>query len=47
LLLVQAVDARDFPVVQAALLVASVAFVLMNLVVDLTYSAVDPRVRIR
>jgi len=46
-LTVQAVQARDFPVVQASLFVVSLSFVLVNLAVDLAYSAVDPRVRVR
>jgi peptide/nickel transport system permease protein len=46
-LTVESVNTRDFPVVQASLLVASLAFVLVNIAVDLIYSVVDPRVRIR
>jgi peptide/nickel transport system permease protein len=46
-LTVQSVNARDYPVVQASLLVASLAFVLVNIVVDLLYSVADPRVRLR
>jgi peptide/nickel transport system permease protein len=46
-LTVESVNARDFPVVQASLLVASLAYVLVNIVVDLTYSAADPRARVR
>ena len=39
-----AISERNFPVVQGAVLVAVVLFVLVNLVVDLTYSAIDPRI---
>jgi peptide/nickel transport system permease protein len=44
-LLVQAAAQRDYPVVQGIVLVISVLFVLLNLIVDLAYSVLDPRVR--
>lgn len=44
-LLVDAVNARDYPAVEGVVLVISVLFVLLNLVVDLIYAALDPRVR--
>ncbi|SCC81157.1 ABC transporter permease [Saliniramus fredricksonii] len=44
-LLVQAIMARDFPVVQGALLFLGFAFVLINVLIDLLYAVVDPRVR--
>ncbi|MCW2240520.1 ABC transporter permease [Azospirillum canadense] len=43
-LTVQAIAARDFPVVQAAVLVLAATFVLVNLLTDLVYSILDPRV---
>ncbi len=43
-LLIQSIDARDYPVIQALLLVFSVQFVVINLLVDLLYAAIDPRV---
>ena len=46
-LLIQAVRTRDFPVVQGVTLVFIVAFVVINLLVDLLYAAVDPRVRLQ
>jgi ABC-type dipeptide/oligopeptide/nickel transport system permease component len=46
-LLVQSVVAKDFAVVQAITLVFTAAFVLINLVVDLLYAVVDPRVRLQ
>jgi peptide/nickel transport system permease protein len=46
-LLIYSVRARDYPVVQATLLVVAVAFVTVNIVVDLLYAALDPRVRLR
>jgi peptide/nickel transport system permease protein len=44
-LLVQSVTRRDFPVVQAAVLVIATIEVLVMLVVDILYVYVDPRVR--
>ena len=44
-LLVSAVNARDYPEVQGVVLVISVLFVALNLVVDLLYVILDPRVR--
>ena len=43
--LVRAVEQRDYPEVQGIVLVICVIFVLLNLVVDLLYAALDPRVR--
>ena len=44
-LMVTSVYARDFPVVQAGVFLASVVFVLASLVVDLLYGVIDPRIR--
>ena len=44
-LLVDAVNARDYPEVVGIVLVISVLFVLLNLLVDLLYGVLDPRVR--
>ena len=44
-LIVQAIGQRDFPVVQGAVLVLALLFSLVNVVVDLTYAAIDPRIR--
>jgi len=41
-----AINGRDFPVVQAAVFVVAVSFVLINLIVDLLYTWLDPRVRL-
>lgn len=43
-LLVQSILARDFPVVQAAVLVVAVTFVLVNILTDLLYGLLDPRI---
>jgi len=44
-LTVDAVLARDYPTVQAVILLISVVYILINLVVDLTYTFLDPRIR--
>jgi peptide/nickel transport system permease protein len=44
-LIVTAVEARDFPVVQGVILLLSVTYVLVNLVIDLSYLWFDPRIR--
>lgn len=44
-LIVSAIFARDYPLVQAAVFVVAAMFVLVNLAVDLLYAIVDPRVR--
>lgn len=44
-LLVDAVNARDYPEVEGVVLVISILFVTLNLLVDLLYGLLDPRVR--
>jgi peptide/nickel transport system permease protein len=44
-LTVQAILRRDFLVVQFCVVVFSVAFVLVNFLVDLLYNVLDPRIR--
>ena len=44
-LTVDAVLARDYPTVQAVILVFSMVYVLINLLVDLAYTFLDPRIR--
>jgi peptide/nickel transport system permease protein len=43
--LVRAVELRDYPEVTGIVLTISVLFVLVNLLVDLAYAVLDPRVR--
>ena len=45
-LMVDRILARDYPVVQGAVLVIAAVFVFVNLVVDLTYAWLDPRIRL-
>jgi peptide/nickel transport system permease protein len=47
LLLIQAIQFADVPVIAAYLLVTALLFVSVNLLVDLAYYAVDPRLRVR
>lgn len=46
-LITDAIQNRDYPVVQGTTLVLAVAFVLINLLADLLYAAIDPRIRYR
>jgi len=43
---VEAIGQKDIPVVQGAILISSVAYVVVNLLVDLSYTLVDPRTRL-
>lgn len=43
-LLLRAISERDYPVIQSAVLLAAVSFALVNLLVDLLYAVLDPRV---
>lgn len=43
--LVQSIQFRDYPAVQGAILFVSVIFVVVNIIVDICYSMVDPRVK--
>lgn len=45
-LIVQSVSQRDYPVMIAGVFVVSLVFVIVNLVVDLLYAVLDPRVRL-
>jgi ABC-type dipeptide/oligopeptide/nickel transport system permease component len=44
-LAVQAIGARDYPLLQGCILVIAVSYVIVNLLTDLVYALVDPRVR--
>lgn len=46
-LLIDGVTHRDYPLVQGIVLIISILFVIINLLVDLSYAALDPRVRYR
>jgi peptide/nickel transport system permease protein len=44
--LVDAIEYRDYPVLQGGILFLAIIFVLVNLVVDLTYAVINPRIRL-
>ena len=44
-LMIDAIQGRDFQVVQAGTIVFAVGFILLNLIVDIVYAVVDPRIR--
>ncbi len=46
-LVFNAINQRDIPVVQASVVIFSLMFVFLNLVVDVVYTLVDPRIRLR
>jgi len=46
-LVVDAVFARDYPLVQGVILLIAVGFIVSNLLVDLLYGYIDPRIRLR
>jgi ABC-type dipeptide/oligopeptide/nickel transport system permease component len=45
-LTVQAISSRDYPLLQGCILVIAVSYVLVNLLTDLLYTVIDPRVRL-
>ncbi|MFZ0883552.1 MAG: nickel ABC transporter permease [Candidatus Acidiferrales bacterium] len=44
-LTVQAINARDYPLLQGCILLIAVSYVIVNLLTDMVYAVVDPRVR--
>ncbi|APZ52909.1 ABC transporter permease [Salipiger abyssi] len=44
-LIIQAIEAKDFPVIQAGITLIATIFVLINFLVDLLYGVLDPRIR--
>jgi peptide/nickel transport system permease protein len=44
--LVDSIFARDYPVVQGFTIIVALLFVLMNLIVDISYAYIDPRIRL-
>jgi peptide/nickel transport system permease protein len=46
LTLLDAINSRDYPMVQASVLILATAFVLVNLLVDLSYRLLNPRIRL-
>lgn len=46
-LLIQAISTRDYPLIQGCILVILVAYMLINLLVDMLYAWIDPRIEYR
>jgi ABC-type dipeptide/oligopeptide/nickel transport system permease component len=46
-LAVEAIEARDYPLVEGCILLIAVSYVFVNFLTDLAYALVDPRVRLR
>jgi ABC-type dipeptide/oligopeptide/nickel transport system permease component len=42
---VDSILARDYPVIQGTILIFGLLYILVNLVVDLLYAYIDPRIR--
>ncbi|MEA2094940.1 MAG: nickel ABC transporter permease [Pseudomonadota bacterium] len=46
LLTIEAIQSRDYPVVQACVLLISISYVFVNLLTDIAYAWIDPRIRL-
>lgn len=46
-LLAEGIERRDYPRLQALILLTALVYVLVNLIVDISYAVIDPRVRVR
>jgi peptide/nickel transport system permease protein len=44
--MIEAIQSRDYPVVQACVLLISLSYVIVNLLTDIAYAWVDPRIRL-
>jgi peptide/nickel transport system permease protein len=45
--MVQSITARDYPVIQAGVVLIALIFVIVNLIVDISYAYLDPRIRLQ
>jgi len=45
-ILFEAITARDFPIIQAFTVVIAIGYVFINLLVDISYTFIDPRIRL-
>jgi peptide/nickel transport system permease protein len=45
-LTIQAINARDYPLAQGCILTIALTYIFVNLITDLLYSVVDPRIRL-
>jgi len=46
-LLIQAINTRDYPLIQGCVLLISISYVLINLITDIGYSYIDPRIKLK
>jgi peptide/nickel transport system permease protein len=46
-LLLQAIESRDYPLIEGITLVIAIAYIIVNLIADLLYVVADPRIRLR
>ena len=46
-LMLEAINLRDYPIIQGGVLFISISYCVINLAVDLLYGVVDPRIRVR
>lgn len=46
-LLINAIESRDYPLIQGCVLFITLSYVLVNLLIDLFYGWADPRIRLR
>ncbi len=46
-LMLEAINMRDYPIIQGGVLFISIAFSLINLAVDILYALVDPRIHVK
>lgn len=44
--MIQAIRLRDYPLVQGSVLAIALTYILINLVTDLVYATLDPRIRV-
>ena len=44
--LYEAITARDYPIIQGFVVVIAVGYVMVNLIVDLSYAILDPRIQL-
>jgi peptide/nickel transport system permease protein len=44
--LFDAITGRDYPIIQAFTVVVAIGYVLINLVVDISYAFIDPRIKV-
>ena len=43
--MVEAIMSRDYPIVQGAVLLVAISFIMINLIVDVTYVYLDPAIK--